>query len=136
MRWRPSGCPSPGADSAALLVDTGAAASTAPSGDAVTIEYWLWDSNQLPAYQACADAFMAANPNIKVNITQSGWGDYWNNIQTGMVAGTAPDVFTDHLAKYPRIRRQGTTMDIQPFVDADQVDLSVYLGQLADLAGP
>jgi len=117
----------------APAADTGAAAQTAPSGEAVTIEYWLWDANQLPAYQACADAFMAANPNIKVNITQSGWGDYWNNIQTGMVAGTAPDVFTDHLAKYPEFAAKEQLVDIQPYVEADQVDLSVYLGQLADL---
>ena len=110
-----------------------AAAETAPSGDAVTIEYALWDANQLPAYQACADAFMAANPNITVNITQSGWDDYWNTIQTGMVAGTAPDVFTDHLAKYPEFAAKEQLVDIQPYVDADQVDLSVYLGELADL---
>ena len=104
-----------------------------PSGEAVTIEYWLWDSNQLPPYQACADAFMAKNPNIKVNITQKGWGDYWDGIQTGMVAGTAPDVFTDHLAKYPEFAAKEQLVDIQPFVDAEKVDLSVYLGELADL---
>lgn len=109
------------------------AADTAPSGDAVTIEYALWDANQLPAYQACADAFMAANPNIAVNITQSGWDDYWNTIQTGMVAGTAPDVFTNHLAKYPEFAAKEQLIDIQPYVDADGVDVGVYLGQLADL---
>jgi multiple sugar transport system substrate-binding protein len=76
---------------------------------------------------------MAANPNIKVNITQSGWGDYWNNIQTGMVAGTAPDVFTDHLAKYPEFAAKEQLVDIQPYVEGDKVDLGVYLGQLADL---
>ena len=109
------------------------APQTAPSGEAVTIEYWLWDANQLPAYQACADAFMAANPNITVNITQSGWDDYWNNIQTGMVAGTAPDVFTDHLAKYPEFAAKEQLVDIQPYVERDGVDLGVYLGELADL---
>src|SRR5262245_54157045 len=80
--------------------EAGAAAS-APSGEPVTLQYWLWDSNQLPAYQKCADQFTAKNPNIKIEITQKGWDDYWSGIQTGMVSGTAPDVFTDHLAKYP-----------------------------------
>jgi ABC-type glycerol-3-phosphate transport system substrate-binding protein len=93
-------------------------AQTAPSGEAVTIEYWLWDANQLPAYQACADAFMAANPNIQVNITQSGWDDYWNGIQTGMVAGTAPDVFTNHLAKYPEFAAKEQLVDISPMWSA------------------
>ena len=122
----------PAADTSAPAGD---AASSAPSGEAVTIDYWLWDTNQLPAYQACADAFMAKNPNIAVNITQSGWDDYWNGIQTGMVSGTAPDVFTNHLAKYPEFAAKEQLVDIQPFVDADQVDLSVYLGELADLWG-
>jgi len=118
---------------AAAPAGEAAAAPAAPSGEAVTLEYWLWDSNQLPPYQKCADDFMAKNPNIKINITQSGWGDYWNGIQTGMVAGTAPDVFTDHLAKYPEFAAKEQLVDIQPYVDSDKVDLSVYLGQLADL---
>jgi multiple sugar transport system substrate-binding protein len=36
------------------------------------VSYWLWDANQLPAYQACADKFTAANPNVTVKITQYG----------------------------------------------------------------
>ena len=40
-------------------------------------------------------------PNITVKITQYGWDDYWTKLTTGFVAGTAPDVFTDHLSKYP-----------------------------------
>ena len=32
------------------------------------IDYWLWDANQQPAYQKCADAFAAANPGITVKI--------------------------------------------------------------------
>ena len=74
------------------------AAAAAAGADPVTIRYTLWDSNQLPAYQKVADNFMAKNPGIKIEISQLQWGDYWNNLQTSMVAGTAVDVFTDHLA--------------------------------------
>ncbi|MCB0206874.1 MAG: sugar ABC transporter substrate-binding protein [Anaerolineae bacterium] len=109
------------------------AAPAASSGEAVTLEYWLWDSAQLPAYQQCADDFMAKYPNIKINITQQGWDDYWSGIQNGMIAGNAPDVFTDHLAKYPEFASKGQLVDIQPYVDRDGVDLSVYLSGLADL---
>ncbi len=123
----------PAAAPAAPAADAGQAAAPAASADVVDISYWLWDANQLPAYQQCADAFMVANPNIKVTLTQSGWGDYWDGIQTGMVAGTAPDVFTDHLAKYPEFASKGQLVDIQPFVERDGVDVGVYLGELADL---
>ena len=91
-----------------------AAEAPAPSGEAVTLEYWLWDANQLPAYQQCATDFMAKNPNITVNISQKGWDDYWSGIQNGMIAGNAPDVFTNHLAKYPEFASKGQLVDIQP----------------------
>jgi multiple sugar transport system substrate-binding protein len=54
------------------------------------ISYWLWDANQLPAYQQCADDFTKANPDIKVKITQRGWDDYWSTLTNGFVGGTAP----------------------------------------------
>ncbi|WP_412161423.1 ABC transporter substrate-binding protein [Curtobacterium flaccumfaciens] len=67
-----------------------------------TVSYWLWDANQQPAYQAVADAFHRANPDITVQITQLGWNDYWTKLTAGFIAGTAPDVFTDHLTKFPQ----------------------------------
>jgi len=99
----------------------------------VTIRYGLWDSNQQPAYQACADEFHKQNPNITVKIEQLGWGDYWSGLQTGMVGGTAPDVFTNHLAKYPEFAAKNQLVDIQSLVDKDKVDLNQYLPGLADL---
>lgn len=67
-----------------------------------TVSYWLWDSNQLPAYQQVAKAFHRENPDITVQITQLGWADYWTKLTAGFIAGTAPDVFTDHLTKFPQ----------------------------------
>ena len=48
----------------------------------------------------------SGNPNINVKITQYGWDDYWGKLTNGFVAGDAPDVFTDHLAKYPEFVSQ------------------------------
>ena len=31
---------------------------------ATEINYWLWDNNQLPSYQACAEAFEKKNPDV------------------------------------------------------------------------
>ncbi|HQV70936.1 MAG TPA: extracellular solute-binding protein [Thermoflexales bacterium] len=109
------------------------AATAAPAANAVTIRYTLWDSNQLPAYQACADAFMKKTPNIVVKVEQKGWDDYWTGLNTGFASGDAPDVFTDHLAKYPEFVSKNLILDIEPFVQADKVDTKQYLGALADL---
>lgn len=101
--------------------------------DAVTIRYQLWDTNQLPAYQQCADAFTAANPGINVNIEQLGWDDYWTGITTGFISGEAPDVFTNHLAKYPEFVALEQLVDLQPLVERDAIATDIYYPGLADL---
>ncbi|WP_324390745.1 ABC transporter substrate-binding protein [Aggregatilinea sp.] len=99
----------------------------------VTISYWLWDNNQLPAYTECADQFMESNPGITVEIEQLGWGDYWSSIQSGFITGDAPDVFTNHLAKYPEFVALEQLVDIQPLVERDGVPTDIYYPGLADL---
>ncbi len=101
----------------------------------VAIDYWLWDGNQLPAYQACAKDFIGANPGIKVNVIQKGWDDYWTGITTGFVSGTAPDIFTNHLAKYPEYALNNQILDIAPLIKEDKVPTDVYTGELFKLWG-
>lgn len=119
---------------AAALPVTLAACSgdSSKAGGPVTLNYALWDSTQLPAYQACADAFTAAHPDIKIKITQTAWGQYWTNLTTEMTAGNAPDVFTDHVAYYPNLVKNNQILDISQQVAADHVDLSQYQSGLAD----
>ncbi|MFD5142465.1 ABC transporter substrate-binding protein [Streptomyces sp. NPDC058401] len=107
--------------------------STSDGGGNVTLNYALWDDRQLPAYQECADAFTKANPTIKVEISQTAWGEYWTNLTTGLASGTAPDVFTDHVGFYPKFVQSDQLLDLQPYVDKDKIDLGQYQKGLADL---
>jgi multiple sugar transport system substrate-binding protein len=86
------------------------------------IEYWLWDSGQQPGYQKCADAFARQNPGLSVRISQYGWDTYWQKLTAGFIADAAPDVFTDHLARFAQfadlevlrpLDELGPTKDIQ-----------------------
>lgn len=87
----------------AVLATVMSACSGGAGGEASNvISYWLWDSSQEPGYQKCADLFHQANPDLTVKITQYGWDDYWTKLTAGFIAGTAPDVFTNHLTKYPQ----------------------------------
>lgn len=101
-------------------------------GDASgTITYWLWDANQLPAYQACADEFNTANEGLEVVVEQYGWDDYWQKVTNGFVAGTAPDVFTDHVARYAEFVSTNQLLAI------DDVPMGEYQDGLAELwVGP
>jgi len=101
------------------------------SGGGGTIDYWLWDANQQPAYQKCADAFTAKNPTIKIKITQRGWDDYWSTLTTGFQSNTAPDVFTDHLSKYPEFVKNKVLLPLDDVIK--NPDTSQYAPGLADL---
>ncbi|MDQ1050630.1 ABC transporter substrate-binding protein [Streptomyces sp. V4I2] len=84
----------------ALSLVSGCAQGAGTGASANTVTYWLWDANQLPAYQACAKGFEKQNPGLKVKLTQLGWDDYWTKLTAGFIAGTQPDVFTDHIQKF------------------------------------
>ena len=105
--------------------------STAADGS-TQVRYWMWDSNQVPAYQKCADAFTAANPATTVVIEQFGWDDYWTKLTASFVGGSGPDVFVDHLSKYGEFAQQGQIEPLDERIAADGVDLSVYSDGLAE----
>ncbi|OSC61399.1 ABC transporter substrate-binding protein [Streptomyces sp. 4F] len=109
----------------ALSLVTGCARGTGSSADTVT--YWLWDTNQLPAYQACAKDFEQRNPGLDVRITQMGWDDYWTKLTASFIAGTEPDVFTDHVQKF------GQFADLQVLEPLDDLGIedSAYQPGLA-----
>jgi multiple sugar transport system substrate-binding protein len=108
----------------------GGASSAAAKGQ---IDYWLWDANQLPAYQQCATDFHAANPDLTVKITQRGWDDYWSTLTNSFVAGTAPDVFTDHLSKFADFANKKQLLPLDDAVKNDKIDTGQYIAGLADL---
>jgi multiple sugar transport system substrate-binding protein len=93
------------------------------------VRYQLWDTNQKPVYQKCADRFEQRNPDIKIQIENKNWGDYWSGLARGFIAETAPDVFTDHLGKYPQFAQSEV---IEP-VSTRAVDMNQYLPGLAKL---
>ena len=58
-----------GLASGAAALTLAACSSGSRTSGSGTVEYWMWDASQLPAYEACAKAF-EAKTGIKVNITQ------------------------------------------------------------------
>ncbi|WP_227497184.1 ABC transporter substrate-binding protein [Planctomonas psychrotolerans] len=104
-----------------------------PAATGTSIDYWLWESLQLPGYQACADAFQEENPDIQIRITQYGWGDYWQKLTAGLVAGAGPDVFTDHLTKYPEFVTRDVILPLDDFAATADFDPTGFQEGLADL---
>jgi ABC-type glycerol-3-phosphate transport system substrate-binding protein len=64
--------------------------------DAITITWGMWGSpEEIETHQKVADAYMAANPNVTIELWAQPWGDYFTKLQTLWAAGDGeaiPDV--------------------------------------------
>ncbi|MEV4807213.1 sugar ABC transporter substrate-binding protein [Nonomuraea sp. NPDC049421] len=119
--------------SALLLTTTAACGAGGTGGANGTIEYWLWDSAQQPGYQKCADAFEQQNPGLRINISQYGWEDYWSKLTASFIADTAPDVFTDHLTKFPQFVDLQVLRPLDDLGPTSDIKDSDYQAGLAEL---
>ncbi|RKN39187.1 ABC transporter substrate-binding protein [Streptomyces hoynatensis] len=98
-----------------------------------TITYWLWDANQQPAYQQCAEDFENSQSEYRIDVQQHGWEDYWTQLALGFVSDSAPDVFTNHLSKYPEYVTRDLLMPLDDLVERDHLPLDIYEEGLTEL---
>lgn len=115
---------------AAALAATGLAAcgnkdSGGGSGSG-TVLFRIWDEEQQPGYQKSIDAFMTANPKIKVKLESLPFADYWTKIITESAAGTGADVFWDTVPYFPQLATQGLIENLDSLIQKDNLDLGQY----------
>jgi multiple sugar transport system substrate-binding protein len=118
-------CSSGGASSDATSSGSG-------SGSNVELSYWLWDANQQPGYEKCAQAFTQQNPNITIKFQQYAWADYWTKLTASFVGNAAPDVFTDHLSKYADFAGKNQIVPLDDLIKGSNYDTSVFAKGLID----
>lgn len=94
----------------------------------VTLTWGFWGSPEEKAtHELVADAFMAENPDIKIEIWNQPWGDYFTKLQTLWAASDAesiPDVL--FLFPVPSYAADGVLENLDPFIEATSYDLSDY----------
>ncbi len=119
-----------------VLIGTFATACTqpdeSPAANSSEVSYWLWDANQLPAYQECAAAFERQHPDVSIVFTQLGWNDYWTKLTSSFIAGIGPDVFTDHVSKFTQFAELGVLEPLEELPETAALDLSIYQEGLAE----
>jgi multiple sugar transport system substrate-binding protein len=66
------------------------------SAEEATITFAFWDTNQEPGMKAVAEAYMAAHPDVKIDIQVTPWAEYWTKLEASAMGGAMPDVFWMH----------------------------------------
>jgi len=106
----------------------GGPSDTGGSSDKVTITFAHWDPNQLElAFPPAIVAFEQEYPNITVDAQQIPYDDFLAKIQTGVVAGTAPDVFVTLPNTIKHFESNNTLLDLSSYLKDDNFDLTNYV---------
>ncbi|WP_199037015.1 ABC transporter substrate-binding protein [Glycomyces salinus] len=108
------------------------AACSGDDGDGVTLRYAFWDDNQVPAMEAIVEAFEDANPDIDIELEQNDWDAYWTSLDTQFAGQNAPDVFWNHVSKFPTFAESEVLLPIGDRIEEDGLDTSIYPAELYD----
>jgi multiple sugar transport system substrate-binding protein len=73
------------------------------------------------------------HPNVNVKVTYTPWADYWTKLKTSLAGKSGPDVFWMNGPNIYMYASLGLIKNIQPLVDADNIDMNNYTKALVDL---
>lgn len=85
----------------------------------ISMRYFMWDPSFEEKEQQMVDKFMAANPNITIDLETVGTPDYWTKLGALSAANDLPCVFNMSAGFVDQWISDGLLYDIQDYVDAD-----------------
>ncbi|MEM7127670.1 MAG: sugar ABC transporter substrate-binding protein [Chloroflexota bacterium] len=121
-------CPAPVAPSA------GSDNTSSTAGGPTTITWAMWGSPaEIETHQAVADAFMAENSDIVIEIYSEPWGDYFTKIQTMWASGD-PEIVPDVLFLSPiqGYASQGVLEPLNAYIEASGYNTDDYWPSLLE----
>ncbi|MEG2661059.1 MAG: extracellular solute-binding protein, partial [Oscillospiraceae bacterium] len=123
-----AGCTSKPAPSQAPASTSTASVSQAKA-EPVTIKVSSWDLATQPQFQAIADAYMAKNPHVTVDLIDIPSADYQTKLDVMLNGGSELDVIWIKAGDTTAaMAEKGQLADLTEYVKRDNVDLSVYNG--------
>ncbi len=102
----------------------GGAYDPASAGD-YTIGFAWW-GNQLrdEVTKNAADHFSEVYPNIKFNLNNQVWNDYWTIMTTASSSGELPDLMQQDYAYLEQWAEAGALLDLTPYIESGALDVS------------
>ncbi len=108
----------------------------APAAEPVTITWAFWGSpEEAASHKIVADAFMAEHPEIKIELWNQPWEDYFTKIQALWASGdskTIPDIA--FLWPTPKYAAEGVLENLDPYIEKSGYDLNDYWPGLLESA--
>lgn len=111
-----------------IVLVLAAFSNVAVAQDETTLLWGMWGSpEEIAIHQQVADAYMAANPNVKIELWSQPWGDYFTKLDTLFAAGDGsaiPDVF--FMSPIQKYAASGLIQSLDPFIEETGLDREDY----------
>ncbi len=118
----------PAAEAPAPVAEEPAPAEAA--ADPVTLKWAIWDQETTVYWQAMADAYVAANPHVTLNLVDLGSTDYMTVLATELSGqGSDFDVVTiKDVPGYATLVQKNAILSLDQYIKDGGVDLAKYAG--------
>lgn len=111
-----------------IVLVLAAFSNVAVAQDETTLLWGMWGSpEEIAIHQQVADAYMEANPNVKIELWSQPWGDYFTKLDTLFAAGDGsaiPDVF--FMSPIQKYAASGLIQSLDPFIEETGLDREDY----------
>jgi multiple sugar transport system substrate-binding protein len=111
-----------------IVLILAAFSNVAVAQDQVTLLWGMWGSpEEIATHQAVADAYMAQNANVKIELWSQPWGVYFTKLDTLFAANdptAIPDVF--FLSPVPSYAARNVLQNLDPFIEKSGLELADY----------
>lgn len=91
-----------------------------------TISYSIWAMEQEPAVKELVSRFEKQNPDIKVKLEVTPWGQYWTKLEASATGGVAPDVFSMGQEVQIKYAKSGLVEPLNKYIEKDNISLDNY----------
>jgi multiple sugar transport system substrate-binding protein len=111
-----------------------AAPAGAYAGPRVTVSYMIWgQENEVRQERAKLVHFVEENPDIQIDLIQTGGTQYQVKLATMLAGGVAPDVFMVHESMFPTLALNKLIMPLDDLVAEDpDVDLDEFFPRVVE----
>lgn len=120
------------ATSDSTATDATSTTTESTEGEQVTLNWAVWDLESTAYWQAMADGYMAANPNVTIEMTDLGSTDYMTQLATQLAGGNGElDVLTiKDIPGYSNLINLEMLVPMNDILERDTADFGGVIEQL------
>jgi multiple sugar transport system substrate-binding protein len=79
-----------------------------------------------------ADLFKAKNPGVTIDLETTGWGGYWDKVNTQAASGSTPDLMQQDYLYIGQWADRSQLLDLTPYIQNGTLDVSNIPGSVVD----